>query len=102
MGSRHFFSTKSPLRSQIDRQSQARRGIERHSTRFVAFAGANDHPPAAFLDDFFWRSFPYTQVEATPVLRTRGESSPLSPRDRSCVCSTSTGFIRRVPDPRRV
>ena len=51
---------------------------------------------------FFWRSFPYTQVEATPVLRTRGESSPLSPRDRSCVCSKRTGFIRRVPGPRRV
>src|SRR5947199_7244296 len=56
----------------------------------------------AFLDDFFGRSFPYTQAEATPVLRTRGESSPLSPRDRSCVCSKSTCFIRRVPDPRRV
>jgi hypothetical protein len=42
----------------------------------------------AFLDDFFWRSFPYTQAEATPVLRTRGESSPLSPRDRSCVLKT--------------
>jgi hypothetical protein len=25
----------------------------------------------AFLDDVFWRSFPYTQVEATPVLRAR-------------------------------
>ena len=32
----------------------------------------------AFLDDFFLRSFPYTQVEATPLWRTRGEISPLS------------------------
>src|SRR5258708_15320151 len=56
----------------------------------------------AFLDDFFWRSFPYTQAEATPVLRTCGESSPLS-KDISCVCAEiSTCFIRRVPDPRRV
>ncbi len=36
-----FFLHKFPLRSQIDCQSQARRGIERHSTRFVAFARAN-------------------------------------------------------------
>jgi hypothetical protein len=32
----------------------------------------------ALLDDFFWRSFPYTQAEATPLWRTRGEISPLS------------------------
>src|SRR5215471_14186528 len=37
-----------PLRSQIDCQSQERRGTELHSTRLVAFAGVNDHPPAAF------------------------------------------------------
>jgi hypothetical protein len=30
----------------------------------------------AFLDDFFGRSFPYTQAEATPLWRTCGESSP--------------------------
>jgi hypothetical protein len=30
------------------------------------------------LDDFFWRPLPYTQVEATPLWRTHGESSPLS------------------------
>jgi hypothetical protein len=30
------------------------------------------------LDDFFLRSFPYTQAEATPLWRTRGEISPLS------------------------
>lgn len=36
------------------------------------------------------------------VFRTRGESSPLS-KETSCVCAEiSTGFIRRVPDPRRV
>ena len=40
----------------------------------------------AFLDDFFWRSFPYTQVEATHVFRTRGESSPLS-KDTARVCA---------------
>ena len=32
----------------------------------------------AFLDDFFWRSFPYTQAEAMPLWRTCGESSSLS------------------------
>ncbi len=46
----------------------------------------------AFLDDFFWRSFPYTQAETTPVLRTCGESAPLRPRDHSYVCSKCTGF----------
>jgi hypothetical protein len=56
----------------------------------------------AFLDDFFWRSFPYTQAETTRVFRTRDESSPLS-KDTSRVCAEiSTCFIRRVLDPRRV
>jgi hypothetical protein len=56
----------------------------------------------AFLDDFFGRSFPYTQAEATPLWRTGGESAPLS-KDTSCVCAEiSTCFSRRVPDPRRV
>lgn len=27
---------------------------------------------------FFWRSFPYTQAEATRIFRTCGESFPLS------------------------
>ena len=55
-----------------------------------------------FLDDFFRCSFPYTQAETTPVLRTCGESSPLS-KDTSRVCAQiNTCFIRRVPDPRRV
>lgn len=40
----------------------------------------------AFLDDFFWCSFPYTQAEATRVFRTRGESSLLS-KDPSRVCA---------------
>jgi hypothetical protein len=40
----------------------------------------------AFLDDFFWRSFPYTQVEATQPWHTCGESSPLS-KDTSRVCA---------------
>ncbi len=53
----------------------------------------------AFLDDFFWRSFPYTKMEAMRVFRTRGESSPLSLRSLSCLCSKSTCFIRCVPDP---
>jgi hypothetical protein len=38
------------------------------------------------LDDFFWRSFPYTQAEATPLWRTRSESSPLS-KETSRVCA---------------
>ena len=40
----------------------------------------------ALLDDFFWRPFPYTQVEATRIFRTRGESSPLS-KETSRVCA---------------
>ena len=31
-----------------------------------------------FLDDFFGRPFPYTQVEATPLWRICGDYSPLS------------------------
>jgi pyruvate,water dikinase len=42
----------------------------------------------AFLDDFFWRSFPYTQVEATPLWRTHGESSA------SSITSSITGGKR--------
>ncbi|MGH2508277.1 MAG: hypothetical protein ACRDHZ_12875, partial [Ktedonobacteraceae bacterium] len=48
---------------------------------------------------FFWRSFPYTQAEATPLWRTCGESSPLS-KDPFCMCAEiSTCFSRCVPDP---
>ena len=42
----------------------------------------------AFLDDFFWGSFPYTEAEATPVLRACGESSPLS-KETSCVLKSA-------------
>ena len=56
----------------------------------------------AFLDDFFLRSFPYTQAEATPLWRTRGEISPLSKATARVCADFSTCFIRRVPDPRRV
>ena len=56
----------------------------------------------AFLDDFFLRSFPYTQTEATPLWRTRGEISPLSKATARVCAEISTCFIRRVPDPRRV
>src|SRR6266567_7156525 len=87
------------------RESKQRHGFRSSKTSrlvptFIVSPPVYSH--TAFLDDFFWRSFPYTQAEATRVLRTRGESSPVSPRDRSCVCSQRTGFIRRVPDPRRV
>jgi hypothetical protein len=41
------------------------------------------------LDDFFWRPFPYTLVEATPLWRAHGESFPLSPRDLSCVLKSA-------------
>src|SRR5260370_42237599 len=51
---------------------------------------------------FFWRPFPYTQVEATPLWRTHGESSPLSKATARVCAEISTCFIRRVPDPRRV
>jgi hypothetical protein len=56
----------------------------------------------AFLDDFFLRSFPYTQAEATRIFRTRGEISPLSKATARVCAEISTCFIRRVPDPRRV
>jgi hypothetical protein len=40
----------------------------------------------ALLDDFFGRSFPYTQVEATRVFRARAESRAFS-KDSSRVCA---------------
>ena len=92
------------------RRSHVRESKKRHGFRsstmspfipiFIVLPPVYSH--TAFLDDFFWRSFPYTQVEATRVFRTRGESSPLS-KDTSRVCAEiSTCFSRRVPDPRRV
>src|SRR5437879_2625173 len=56
----------------------------------------------AFLGDFFWRSFPYTQAEATRVFRTRGESSPIAPAiPLVCVLKSAQASRQRVPDPRR-
>jgi hypothetical protein len=89
------------------RLSHVRESKERHSFRnsktsplvpiFIVSPPVYSH--TAFLDDFFGRSFPYTQVEATPVWRTRGESSPVSPRDRSCVCSQRTGAHQACARP---
>jgi hypothetical protein len=56
----------------------------------------------AFLDDFFGRSFPYTQAETTSLWRTRDESSPLSKETARVCAEISTSFTRRVPDPRCV
>ncbi len=67
-----------------------------------ASASAQRGHNTAFLDDFFLRSFPYTQAEATPLWRTRGEISPLSKATARVCAEISTCFIRRVPDPRRV
>jgi hypothetical protein len=45
----------------------------------------------AFLDDFFWRAFPYTQAEATRAFRTRAESSTREPAiPLVCVLRIST------------
>src|SRR5258708_16846627 len=70
------------------RESKERYGF-RSSKKSPFFPTLIVSPPVyehtAFLDDFFWRSFPYTQAEATPVLRTRGESSPIAPA-RPLVC----------------
>jgi hypothetical protein len=80
------------------RLSHVRESKERHGFRsskmspcfpiFIVSPPVYEH--TAFLDDFFWRSFPYTQAEATRIFRTCGESSPLSLRDRSCVLRIST------------
>ena len=76
------------------RLSHVRESKERHGFRssktspfvptFIISPPVYSH--TAFLDDFFWRPFPYTQVEATPVLRTHGESSPLS-KETARVCA---------------
>jgi hypothetical protein len=76
------------------RLSHVRESKERHgfrSSKTSLFVPILIVPPpvyshTVFLDDFFWRSFPYTQAEATRVLRTSGESSLLSLRSLSCVC----------------
>ena len=74
------------------RESKQRYGFRSSKTSppvptFIVSPPVYSH--TAFLDDFFWRSFPYTQAEATRVLRTCGESSPVSLRDLSCVCCKS-------------
>ena len=87
------------------RESKKRQGFRSSKTSLflpILIISSPVYLHTAFLDDFFWRSFPYTQAEAMRVVRTRAKSAPLSLRDCSCVCSKSTGFIRRVPDPRRV
>src|SRR5260370_1628184 len=76
------------------RLSHVRASKQRHAFRlsktcplaltFIVSPPVYSH--TAFLDDFFWRSFPYTQAEATPLWRTCGESSPLS-KDTSRVCA---------------
>ena len=91
------------------RLSHVRESQERHGFRsakispcfpiFIVSPPVYEH--TAFLDDFFWRSFPYTQAEAMRIFRTCGESSPLS-KDTSVCAEISTCLIRRVPDPRRV
>jgi len=63
------------------RESKQRHGFRSSKTSplvptFIVSPPVYSH--TAFLDDFFWRSFPYTQAEATHVFRTRGEISPLS------------------------
>jgi hypothetical protein len=92
------------------RLSHVRESKERHGFRssktspfvptFIVSPPVYSH--TAFLDDFFGRSFPYTQAEATPLWRTCGEISPLSKATARVCAEISTCFIRRVPDPRRV
>ena len=87
------------------RESKQRHGFRSSKTSplvptFIVSPPVYSH--TAFLDDFFWRSFPYTQAEATSLWRTRGESSPLSKDTARVGAEISPCFIRRVPDPRRV
>ena len=92
------------------RLSHVRESKERHGFRsskmnpcfpiFIVSPPVYEH--TAFLDDFFWRSFPYTQAEATRVFRTRGESSPIAPAiPLVCVLKSAQASRQRVPDPRR-
>ena len=74
------------------RESKQRHGFRSSNTSpsvptFIVSPPVNSH--TAFLDDFFWRSFPYTQGEATCVFGTRGESSPLSLRSLWCVLKSA-------------
>ena len=85
------------------RLSHVRESKERHGFRssktspffptFIVSPPVYSH--TAFLDDFFWHPFPYTQVEATPLWRTHGESSPLS-KETSRVCAQKALEIGRA------
>src|SRR5258708_8697129 len=69
------------------RESKQRHGFRSSKTSplvptFIVSPPVYSH--TAFLDDFFWRSFPYTHAEATRIFRTCGESSRFT-KDTSCV-----------------
>ena len=74
------------------RESKQRHGFRSSKTSplvptFIVSPPVYSH--TAFLDDFFWRAFPYTQAEATRIFRTCGESSPLSLRYLLCVLKSA-------------
>jgi hypothetical protein len=57
------------------------RKMEFVSHTFIVSPPVYSH--TAFLDDFFWRSLPYTEAETTPRWRTGGASAPVS-KETSC------------------
>ncbi len=66
------------------RESKQRLGFRSSQTsRFVPIFIVS--PPVyshtAFLDDFFWRSFPYTQAEATPLWMSSTLSKKKLPKE---------------------
>src|SRR5581483_8583177 len=73
-----FFLHKIPASTQIDHkggwwvfsESKTRLPV------LILIISSPVYSHTAFLDDFFLRSFPYTQADATHVFRTCGESSP--------------------------
>ena len=71
------------------RESKQRHGFRSSKTSLfvpILIVSPPVYSHTAFLDDFFGRSFPYTQAETTSLWRTCGESSPLS-KATSCVCA---------------
>jgi len=71
------------------RESKERHGFRSSKTSLfvpILIISPPVYSHTAFLDDFFGRSFPYTQAETTSLWRTCGESSPLS-KATSCVCA---------------
>src|SRR5712664_1285581 len=63
------------------RESKERHGFRSSKTSLfvpILIISPPVYSHTAFLDDFFGRSFPYTQAETTSLWRTCGESSPLS------------------------